>query len=330
MILNQRQFKISQSESRKLRERITSLEASSPPVALERARLQLLMSAASRQLSALESELEEYEALRSGAIPAAPISSLSEIPLALIRARIARGWTQARLAEELGLVEQQVQRYERSRYEAASLDRLRSIADLLGVKIAGAAVLPTPRKNTPVRREWRKPLLVMFIDRVAQVRDIEGRMELHKLMLLLDQHLQRNLGWSAFRFEPYRFGAFDPGLDDEVDVLAHRGFLTKEFTDEVDHDAVLRSAVREAKLRSNPVTHKWVHDFLASDILASPSEKQRVADVINEVVARYGAMSRGELLELTYESLPAFSERSEIRHEVAESAARRRARAKRP
>ena len=326
MILNQRQFNISRSELRKLRERLAALEAPDQPLAFDRPRLQLVTSAAARQVSELQEELDEYEALRTGTVPVAPIGSLSEIPLAIIRARIARGWTQARLGQELGLAEQQVQRYERTNYRGASLDRLRTIADLLNVQISGTVGMSTPAKNMPVRREWRKPLLVMLINALTQRRDIEGRMEIHKLMLLLDQHLQRNVGWSAFRFEPYRFGAFDPGLDDEIDVLAHRGFLTKEFGDDIDHDAVLRSVVRETRLRANPLTHKWVEDFLASDVLAPPVEKLRVERVVGDVVERYGSMTRTELLELTYESLPEFSARSEIRDQVSESAARRRAR----
>jgi HTH-type transcriptional regulator/antitoxin HigA len=51
-------------------------------------------------------------------------NSLAGLADALIKSRIARGWTQRRLAETLGVAEQQVQRYESSAYRSASLARL--------------------------------------------------------------------------------------------------------------------------------------------------------------------------------------------------------------
>jgi transcriptional regulator with XRE-family HTH domain len=63
------------------------------------------------------------------------------------RARRERGWTQARLAEELGIDARSLQRIESGR-TAPSLQRLREIADVLGVScgalIDGAA--PSKRR----------------------------------------------------------------------------------------------------------------------------------------------------------------------------------------
>ena len=56
-------------------------------------------------------------------------------------ARIARGWTQRRLAEELGIAEQQVQRYEATGYSSASLARFADIAEALGVTITETVTL---------------------------------------------------------------------------------------------------------------------------------------------------------------------------------------------
>jgi HTH-type transcriptional regulator/antitoxin HigA len=60
---------------------------------------------------------------------------------ALVKARIARGWTQRRLSDELGVAEQQVQRYEATGYVAASLARLADVADALGVTITETVTL---------------------------------------------------------------------------------------------------------------------------------------------------------------------------------------------
>lgn len=98
----------------------------------------------------LRAQLAEYEALRDGHIAVLELSSLAELPDALIRARIAAGPTQKKLAARLGLKEQQIQRYEATRYAGASLTRIQAVADALGVTIQERVSLPTATtKQTP-------------------------------------------------------------------------------------------------------------------------------------------------------------------------------------
>jgi HTH-type transcriptional regulator / antitoxin HigA len=87
------------------------------------------------QLTDLREELAEYDELRSGTTTMFESSTLAGLADALIKARIARGWTQADLAHALGVAEQQVQRYEASRYAGASLARLGDIATALNVTV---------------------------------------------------------------------------------------------------------------------------------------------------------------------------------------------------
>jgi HTH-type transcriptional regulator / antitoxin HigA len=53
------------------------------------------------------------------------------LPEVLVEERKRLGLTQRQLAEKLGIREQQVQRYEATRYQSASLQRLIEIADAL-------------------------------------------------------------------------------------------------------------------------------------------------------------------------------------------------------
>ena len=62
----------------------------------------------------------------------------------LIKARIARGWTQRNLADALGVAEQQIQRYESTAYRSASLARLCDIAEALEVTITERTELRDP------------------------------------------------------------------------------------------------------------------------------------------------------------------------------------------
>jgi ribosome-binding protein aMBF1 (putative translation factor) len=95
------------------------------------------------QLEELREELAEYEALRSGKVGVLELTSLAELPEALIRARIAVGLTQKGLAERQGLKEQQVQRYEATQYAGVSLERIQAVAEALGVTIHERVILPT-------------------------------------------------------------------------------------------------------------------------------------------------------------------------------------------
>jgi transcriptional regulator with XRE-family HTH domain len=56
---------------------------------------------------------------------------LQSLPDELIQRRKLNGWTQKQLAEKLGLKEQQIQRYEKTRYQGVSLHRLVVIAAAL-------------------------------------------------------------------------------------------------------------------------------------------------------------------------------------------------------
>jgi HTH-type transcriptional regulator/antitoxin HigA len=88
------------------------------------------------QLAALRHEVAEYEVLKARQVAALELHSLSELPDLLIKARIARGYTQAELAKRLHLKPQQLQRYEATRYQTASFRRLLEIARVLEVDLS--------------------------------------------------------------------------------------------------------------------------------------------------------------------------------------------------
>lgn len=83
----------------------------------------------------IESEIEEYEALREGRIPALNIDSFDDIGKLVTKARIARGWSQADLAEALDMEPQQVQRYERNDWQKISLWRLQEVVEAINLDV---------------------------------------------------------------------------------------------------------------------------------------------------------------------------------------------------
>jgi HTH-type transcriptional regulator/antitoxin HigA len=142
MIANERQYEVARRKLTQLRDAL--MEAENRPDAESTSVLrQAGINGIRLLMEELEAELAEYEQLRAGQAPPVALPSLLEdLPATLVRARIARGWSQSELARALGVREQQVQKDERGGYARASLARLRRVADVLGVRISGEARLP--------------------------------------------------------------------------------------------------------------------------------------------------------------------------------------------
>lgn len=93
------------------------------------------------QLEDLQRQPAEYEILKSDRQKVVVLESFEDLPRTLIQARIARGFSQEELAAKLGLKPQQVQRYEATEYQSASLERMTEVARVLGVKLRQPAEL---------------------------------------------------------------------------------------------------------------------------------------------------------------------------------------------
>jgi HTH-type transcriptional regulator/antitoxin HigA len=143
MITNEVQYRATKAHLDTFEQALANLEANASPDS--RSKLaQVEIDAVRAQAGDLRAELEEYDRLRSGEVSAFEASSLAELATLLVKARIARGWTQKRLAEALGVAEQQVQRYEAAGYRSASLARICDVATALGVTITERAELLDP------------------------------------------------------------------------------------------------------------------------------------------------------------------------------------------
>lgn len=63
------------------------------------------------------------------------VDSFHELPQALVKARIALRLSQKALADNPGMQEQQIQRYESTDYQSASMSRLHDVVQALGVSV---------------------------------------------------------------------------------------------------------------------------------------------------------------------------------------------------
>jgi HTH-type transcriptional regulator/antitoxin HigA len=151
MITNEKQYKITKAEAKRFREALDSFdvqirikEGIHPKI------IQAQQDALKSQLSVFEKDIEQYERLKEGKETIAEFSSFNDLPAILIKARIAKGLTQAELGAMVGIKEQQIQRYEADEYSSANLKRLTEIAAALSIKLhGGSELLTTNVKNAP-------------------------------------------------------------------------------------------------------------------------------------------------------------------------------------
>ena len=132
MITNEVQYRATKTHLEQFEQAANNL-AAKPGKRTKLAQLEL--DAVNAQANDLRTEIAEYEQLRSGKQLSFTANSLAELGTVLIKARIARGWTQRQLAEALDMAEQQIQRYEANDYRSTSLARLCDIANALNVQV---------------------------------------------------------------------------------------------------------------------------------------------------------------------------------------------------
>ena len=132
MIHNARQYRITKAQVAKFAEALKAFDtrlSAHPGVHPKLIKAQ--RDALASQLESLNAEINEYEGLRKTRRRQIDLEVVSDLPQALIRARIAAGISQRELALRLGLKEQQIQRYEATKYASASLSRVIEVAQAI-------------------------------------------------------------------------------------------------------------------------------------------------------------------------------------------------------
>jgi DNA-binding XRE family transcriptional regulator len=138
IIQNQRQYNITKGWLAGFEKSLIAHDARDPrdlPPNIDPGMPKLMHDAIVSEIESLREQIDHYEKLRDGHITSREITSLHELPTALIEARIAAKLTQRQLAKRIGVAEQQIQRWEAHKYAGVNLDRLQNIADALGVRM---------------------------------------------------------------------------------------------------------------------------------------------------------------------------------------------------
>src|SRR5262245_12233938 len=140
MISNEQEFEITKAQFDRLRSAAISFDVHEATTRTGSSILaQAELSAIKSQIEELAADLREYEALNTGAVTLLKARTLSELPAILVRARIAQGFSQAKLASVLGWDERQVRQFESEAYVSASLQQISAAAQSLGLNISEIA-----------------------------------------------------------------------------------------------------------------------------------------------------------------------------------------------
>lgn len=137
MITNERQLRMTKAEIRRFDDAAGKAQRDGAPPGVDHRIHQAMIEGLESEAAALRADVAAYQELRSGKVRSRRLSSLLELPIALIETRIARRLTQRQLADRLGVAEQQVQRYEATRYAGVGLERLQAVAQALGIRLRG-------------------------------------------------------------------------------------------------------------------------------------------------------------------------------------------------
>jgi transcriptional regulator with XRE-family HTH domain len=164
----------------------------------------------------LEAEIEGYEGIRDGHHTQFAVSSIDDLADAVVKARIAKGWTQRQLADELGVTEQMVQRDEAGGYERAGLARLAEVCDTLAFQLSGT-LQPVAEAYRPVASGWNNlgagalaqmVMSVEFVDSVvSSPRDTAMALSLDSSSFFSVQN--------GYNFEPNVIRTSGPSPDDD-------------------------------------------------------------------------------------------------------------------
>ncbi len=144
MIINDREYRITERALRGFEDAISAQEANDEPDPSFRAAMRAGLEG---QAESLRRELEEYTRLQTHETQRLTFTSLQELVEGIAAARKAAGLTQTELGERLGVDQQQVQRDEARRFRGASHERLQQIMEILGIEVQGSITLPGKSKS---------------------------------------------------------------------------------------------------------------------------------------------------------------------------------------
>ena len=201
---NERQLRITKSQLENFKEHLSLIESEKEKGAVSPL-LETEENAIRTQIVELEEQIHEYETIWGSGVLIPTLETVEDIPKALIKARLSLGISQKDFAELVGLKEQQIQRYESTDYETASLSRIQELVDVLDLKLSDDIELPSD--DISLREFFRKMRKVgidkeFVINRLltpqasVKIQENKDDMTLSNIGIQVLGHIAKIFGWT--------------------------------------------------------------------------------------------------------------------------------------
>ncbi|PDM39012.1 hypothetical protein CN643_15905 [Parageobacillus yumthangensis] len=133
MIKNQFEYNLTQEKLKDFKEALDELLKQKQD--FDDLEFELYFNAYKSQIEELETEIKQYEALLNNKEKYLKIESIEDLPNALVKARIMKGYSEEQLAKELGIDRETYLRAERNDFENFDSTTLLRLIDILGIKL---------------------------------------------------------------------------------------------------------------------------------------------------------------------------------------------------
>jgi DNA-binding Xre family transcriptional regulator len=154
MIKNEKQYKISKKLLNDINENIASLKKDTTQHPLK---IKLLLASALNMQKEVEQDILLYETLKTNKVAILKERLFSDLPSLLIEFKIKSGLTQKEFATQLGIKEQQLQRYEADNFKSVTFKNLLRFLEAIGLEIVIKETRMTrTNKNKPRKRQSSK------------------------------------------------------------------------------------------------------------------------------------------------------------------------------
>jgi ribosome-binding protein aMBF1 (putative translation factor) len=158
MIKNDKQLANTKAELKEFEEALNAIK----PSKKDDLRAKMHQNALKATTENLSREIKEYELLKNGNTNFIPVKDFYDITKALIKARIAKGWTQTDLARKMEIDVQQIQRYEARDYEGASIERIQEAIDALEIDVNINVIVVPKTHNQAQEKVFQNQALFSF------------------------------------------------------------------------------------------------------------------------------------------------------------------------
>jgi DNA-binding Xre family transcriptional regulator len=153
MIKNEKQYRISKKLLSDINENIADLKKDTTQHPLK---IKLMLASAVNMQKEIEQNILIYETLKKDRIGLLKERLFSDLPSLLTEYKIKSGLTQKEFAAELGIKEQQLQRYEADNFRSVTFKNLLRFLEAVGLEVTIKETRMTrTNKNNPRKKQSR-------------------------------------------------------------------------------------------------------------------------------------------------------------------------------